>query len=74
MSVMEALVELGGVARRKALLRLVLRADLERAVEVGDVQRDARGLYSLPGADNAIRAAARLGGVLCLTSAAIAHG
>lgn len=74
MSVVEWLRELGGVARRRALLRLVDRGELERAVEAGEVVRDARGLYALPEADAAARAANQLGGVLCLTSAALRHG
>jgi very-short-patch-repair endonuclease len=73
-TVVDLLVELGGVARRSALLRVVDRGDLERALASGEVVRDARGLYVLPGADEAVRVAARLGGVLSLTSAALAHG
>lgn len=74
MSVVDLLLELGGIARRRALLRVVERADLDRAVAAGDVVRDARGLYALPDVDDGARAAARLGGVLSLTSAALAHG
>lgn len=74
MTVAEVLAELGGIARRSALLRVVDRADLDRAVAAGDVVRDARGLYAIPGVDDGARAAARLGGVLSLTSAALAHG
>lgn len=74
MDVVDLLAELGGVARRAALLRWVDRASLETAVAAGTVVRDARGLYALPGADEAARAAARLGGVLCLSSAALHHG
>ena len=74
MDVPDLLRDLGGVARRSTLLRVVERAELERAVVTGLVVRDARGLYALPEADAARRIAARLGGVLCLTSAAIEHG
>jgi very-short-patch-repair endonuclease len=74
MSAAEVLRELGGVARRGTLLRLVARVDLERAVAAGDVVRDARGRYALPDADPGLRVAARLGGVLSLTSAAQVHG
>jgi very-short-patch-repair endonuclease len=74
MSVVEMLRELGGVARTGTLLRAVSRGDLERAVAAGDVVRDARGRYALPDADRARRVAARLGGVLALTSAAQVHG
>jgi len=73
-SVVELLVELGGIARRRALLRVVDRAELERAVAAAEVVRDCRWLYCLPGIDDAARAAGRLNGVLSLTSAALAHG
>jgi very-short-patch-repair endonuclease len=74
MSVVEVLRELGGVARTGTLLRAVARGDLERAVAAGVIVRDARGRYALPDADLARRVAARLGGVLSLTSAAQVHG
>lgn len=74
MDVVDLLTELGGVARRSALLRIVDRGGLDRAVDSGELIRDARGLYSLPDADDGTRAAARLRGVLSLTSAALAHG
>ena len=74
MDVSDLLRDLGGVARRSTLLRVVERAELEGAVASGLVVRDARGLYALPGADEARRIAARLGGALCLTSAALEHG
>jgi hypothetical protein len=66
--------DLGGVARRSALLRVVPRSDIERAVAAGQIVRDSRGLYCLADADVARRVAARLGGALCLTSAALEHG
>ncbi len=74
MDVSDLLRDLGGVARRSTLLRVLERAELDRAVAAGQVVRDSRGLYALPEADAALRVAARLGGVLCLTSAALAHG
>ena len=74
MDVSDLLRDLGGVARRSTLLRVVDRGQLERALGAGRVVRDARGLYALPEADSARRIAARLGGALCLTSAALAHG
>ena len=73
-SPVERLRELGGVATRGTLLRACDRADLERALEAGDIVRIARGRYALPLADEARIAAARAGGVLCLTSAALHHG
>ena len=74
MDVSDLLRDLGGVSRRSTLLRVVDRRQLERALGAGQVVRDARGLYALPEADTAQRLAARLGGALCLTSAALAHG
>ncbi len=62
------------MARRGTIVRRVPRGDLERAVAAGDVVRDARGRYSLPHTDGNLRVAARLGGTLSLTTAALAHG
>ncbi len=73
-TVPELLEHLGGVARRSALLLAVSRAELDTAVASGLVVRDARGIYALPSADEALRLATRLGGVLSHTSAAVAHG
>ncbi|GAB2975318.1 hypothetical protein [Nocardioides montaniterrae] len=70
----EALLRLGGVAARREVLAVVSRASLERAVELGEVVRVARGRYALPGVDGAIRAAHAVRGVLCLESAALALG
>ncbi|WP_125038197.1 hypothetical protein [Nocardioides sp. LS1] len=74
MTVVEWLQELGGVATRGTLLRLVTRSELDRVVAAGDVLRLARGRYALPDADAGVRAAAALGGVLSVTSAALHHG
>jgi very-short-patch-repair endonuclease len=74
MSIVEHLEQLGGVARRAVLLRRVDRGDLDRAVQAGDVVRDARGRYALPGAEEAVRVAAALGGVVGLSDAALHHG
>lgn len=74
MTVVEWLQELGGVATRGTLLRLVTRSELDRVVASGDVLRLARGRYALPDADEGVRAAAALGGVLSVTSAALHHG
>ncbi|ANH38420.1 hypothetical protein I601_1992 [Nocardioides dokdonensis FR1436] len=74
MDVVDLVADLGGVARRSVIQKVVPRADLDRAVAGGLLVRDARGLYVLPGVDDARRAAARLGGVLCGPSAALLHG
>lgn len=73
-TVSEWLEELGGVARWGTLVRLGGRRELEAAIEAGLVVRDCRGRYALPQADAAVRVAAALGGVLCLTNAAVHHG
>jgi len=69
-----ALERLGGVADTATLLRLTTRARLRVAVLRGRVVRDARGRYSLPGVDEAVRAAHRLSGLLAEDSAAQFHG
>ena len=74
MNVVELLAELGGVARRSALLHVADRSDLERALTAGEIVRSSRGVYALPDVEASVRAAADLGGVLSLTSAALAHG
>jgi very-short-patch-repair endonuclease len=70
----ERLLELGGIATRGTLLRVCDRGDLDRAVRAGDVVRIARGRYALAVVDESSRAAARVGGALALTSAALHHG
>jgi very-short-patch-repair endonuclease len=70
----ERLVELGGIATRGTLLRTCSRGDLDRALRAGDIVRVARGRYALAVLDEARQAAARIGGVLALTSAALHYG
>ena len=70
----ERLGELGGIATRGTLLRTCDRSDLDRAVRGGDIVRIARGRYALAVVDEARQAAARIGGALALTSAALHHG
>jgi very-short-patch-repair endonuclease len=74
LAVVEALTQLGGVARRTSLLRVVERRDLDAAVRDGVVVRDGWGVYAVPGSDEATRVAALLGGAVSLTSAALRHG
>ena len=69
-----ALERLGGVAPAGTLLAHTSRARLRAAVRTGLMVRDARGRYSLPGVDEALRAANRLTGVLVEDSAAQYHG
>jgi very-short-patch-repair endonuclease len=70
----ERLRELGGIATRGILLQTCDRRDLERAVMAGEIVRVARGRYALAVVDEGRQAAARIGGVLALTSAALHHG
>lgn len=74
MSVTERLEELGGVATRAALLRLVPRAQVDRALARGELVADSRGRYALPVTDEAVRLAHSMSGVLSLTSAALHRG
>ncbi|MEO7942155.1 MAG: hypothetical protein ABIR34_02010, partial [Marmoricola sp.] len=74
MSVVEWLVELGGVATRATLVRLTSRAELDRALLGGDIVRVARGKLASPRADEGLRAAHALSGVLSQTSAALHWG
>jgi hypothetical protein len=73
-SPVERLAELGGIATRRTLLQTCDRRDLERAVREGDIVRVARGRYALAVIDEGRQAAAGVGGVLALTSAALHHG
>lgn len=68
------LERLGGVATAAELRRHCSRAKIRLAVRRGRILRDVRGRYALAAADEALRAANRLSGVLCLDSAALHHG
>ena len=74
LSPVERLLELGGVATWGTLRRTCDRLDIDRATRSGDIIRTGRGHYALASVTEADRTAARLGGVLCLTSAALHHG
>ncbi|KAA1417057.1 DUF559 domain-containing protein [Nocardioides humilatus] len=50
------------------------RSALDKAILDGKVARVARGRYVVAAADEAIRTAYQVSGVLCLTSAALFHG
>jgi very-short-patch-repair endonuclease len=69
-----ALERLGGVAEAGVLERASSRGRVRVALARGRIIRDANGRYALPGADEALRAANRLSGVLCLDSAVRHHG
>lgn len=70
----QALHRHGGVARRRDLLELTTRAELDAATMSRAVRIDARGRYALPDAHEALRAANALSGVLSHTSAALHWG
>lgn len=65
---------MGGVASRRALLKVVERRALDAALRRGDIVRDALGRYALPLADEARRAANRLSGMVSHRSTALLHG
>jgi very-short-patch-repair endonuclease len=65
-----AVAKLGGITPRKPLLRLVTRAELDRAMTAGTIARVARGRYALPTDDRARRAAQALTGTAVLITAA----
>jgi very-short-patch-repair endonuclease len=69
MRVQEALQRLGGVASRATLIEATSRRAVDRALRQGRIVRDAHGRYASPTADEAVRAASRLSGVLGLRSA-----
>jgi len=73
-SAAEALARLGGVCRRKDLLKQVDRVLVDLALSSGEIVADARGRYALPTADEAMRTANRLSAPLSHLSAALAHG
>lgn len=74
MKVERVLERHGGVLGAATLRRLTSRPQIRVALARGRIVRDARGRYALPGADEDLRAANRLSGVLCLDSAARHHG
>lgn len=70
----EVLVELGGVATRATLIDATSRAEVDQALDAGDVVALQRGRYALPLVDEALAAAHRLTGVLSGPSAALRWG
>ena len=75
MDPVEALDRLGGVAEAYEVLRWTSRRRLRKSVRRGEVERLARGRYSIGTATAAFTAARELGGAtVCLRSAAAHHG
>ena len=73
MSVVERLVEAGGLSTRAALLADCQRIDVDAALANGDIVAVGRGRYALPVVDEGVRQAHALSGWLSLTSAALHH-
>lgn len=71
---MDAVERMGGMATRAALIRATSRADVDRALRTGALERVGQGRYTLPEVDRAAATAFRVNGHLCLTNAALAHG
>ncbi len=72
-TVEQALAELGGVARRGALIRACGRPAVDAALATGELVVAGRH-YTSPHVDGARAEAASVSGVLCLRSAALARG
>lgn len=73
-SVIEAMLQLGGVATRAQLLAEASRSEVDAALAAGCIVALARGRYALPAADEAAAAAHRLTGVASHQSAALRWG
>lgn len=65
---------MGGVATRATLIGATSRAAVDAALAAGDLVAVARGRYALASADEAVRAAHRVSGVVSHFSAALHHG
>ncbi|WP_134768438.1 hypothetical protein [Nocardioides sp. 1609] len=74
MTVVELIEEAGGYLPRAALVAATSRAEVDAALAAGLVVASGRGRYTTAATGAAVRAAQRVGGVLCLTSAALHHG
>ena len=70
MDLISQVTALGGVCERATLVRLRSRAEVDRALRDGVLERDARGRYALPSTRPSLRTANRVAGVLSHRSAA----
>lgn len=66
--------DLGGVASRTEVLRVVSRSALNEALSAGEVMAAGRSQLALPGAAEAMATARTVGGVLAGESAALHWG
>lgn len=74
MDIEQIMHRVGGVADRASLVRLTSRRDVDRALRTKVIVRDGHGCYALPVANDALRCANALNGVVSHRSAAIQHG
>ncbi|KRB73239.1 hypothetical protein ASE01_21030 [Nocardioides sp. Root190] len=74
MDPVEALAMTGGVAKRRRLVELSSRRQVDRAARAGLIVRGDRSTYRLPDLDRAARRALELGGKVAVLSAAVSHG
>jgi very-short-patch-repair endonuclease len=74
MRVVEVMQRSGGVADARTLRHFASRRKIRTALLRGDIVRDGPGRYALPVADDALRAANRLSGVVSHDSAAAYYG
>lgn len=70
----QLIAQCGGTASRRDLTGTISRRTLVRAVGDGTIRRPRRGVYTLPGLDEALDAGQRVGGVASHRSAALLHG
>lgn len=74
MDPVEALAMAGGVAKRRRLVALSSRRQVDRAARSGDIVQGDRSTYRLPDLDRAAQRALELGGRVAVLSAAVSHG
>lgn len=74
MSVVDCLIQLGGIASRAQLISMRPRAEVDQALRSGQIIALSRGRYAVPTVEQAVRQAHALNGVLSHTSAALQHG
>ena len=74
MNLDEVLRRAGGVADRATLVALTSRTAVDKALRKGEIVRDGPGRYALPVADEALRAANALSGLVSHRSAALHWG
>lgn len=73
-SILDVLTRMGGVATRAALIAATSRREVDAALRCDELVVVARGRYASAGATDAVAAAHRVTGTLCLESAAVLHG